>query len=397
MSMTAAPRRIELRALIEEARRRARQRRLALAAVVVAAVGIAAGLTLTGGSANRVDAPPGFTVVRAKGPVAHAVIEYSRSVRITSMSGSDRPAKMTEEVWYDARGGLWRDVIRADGRVRSDRAGTCPVSEKEEPPCGAALQLRDLRPVELPRPGDYLHVTGTGRFGGQPVIWLESKRGLHMRRNEVTAQIGLDARTHRLVVQRYFSRDHHQVGDETVVSQQPSLPAGSVSFVVRKHAAPGAPQAFERITGHLLAYGLPAARKALGRDPLWLGPRFHGYPLRSVQSGTYPFGTTKTGALHRAPYVLFSYGGPRTMDYAFTVEEFGSIRPYFYKQGPREGLIERDVYGMSMARMTVGGVLLRVMTGSPRFRFTPANALALARALRPLPPGLKTVPTLRQL
>jgi hypothetical protein len=104
----------------------------------------------------------------------------------------------------------------------------------------------------------------------------------------------------------------------------------------------------------------------------------------------------KTGALRRVPYVQFSYGGPHSQDYAFTVEEFGSIRPYFYKQGPREGSIERDVYGMAMARMTSDSLLLRIMPGAPSFRLTRANAVALARALRPLPPGLKDLPTLRQ-
>lgn len=395
MSTMLSARGIELRALIEEARRRARQRRVALAAaLVLAGVGIAAGLTLTGGSTTRVDAPPGFIVVKAKGQVARAVIQYTRSVRITSLSGSERPAKMTEEVWYDERGGLWRDVIRVDGRVRSDRAGTCPAAGKEEPPCGAAVQLGDLKPVKLPRPGDYLHVAGRGEFHGRPVIWLEGKSPT--RRNEVKPQLGLDAKTHTLVVQRYFARDGHQVGDETVISQQPSLPAGSVSFVLRKHAAPAPPGSFERITGHLLGYGLSPARSALGRKPLWLGRRFQGYPLRSVQSGTYPFGTTKTGALHRAPYVQFSYGGSSTADYAFTIEEFGSVRPYFYKQGPPEGSIERDVYGWSMVRMTRDGLLFRIFLGGTSFRLTRANSLALARALRPLPPGLNDLPTLRQ-
>jgi hypothetical protein len=397
MSTTLAPRRIELRALIEEARRRARQRRLALTAIIVAATaGIAAGLTLTGGSATRVDAPPGFTVVKAKGQVAHTVIEYSSVVRITSLSGRDRPAKMTEEVWYDARGGLWRDVVRVDGRVRNDRAGTCAVSRKE-PPCGEIPPLSYLRPFEWPPSKAGLHVTGTGTFRGRPVVWLEPKGGLGVSTpsNQVTPQIGLDRRTHRLVVQRYFSGGR-QIGDETAISQQANLPAGSFSFVVRKHAAGGTPQAFERVTGHLLAYGLPAARRALGRNPLWLGPRFHGYLLRSVQSGTYPFGTTKTGALRRAPFVRFYYGTSVDEDYVFSVEEFGSIRPYFYKQGPRAGSIERDVGGTLMARMTSEGLLLRIMSSSLQFRFTRANALAIARALRPLPPGLKTVPTLRQ-
>jgi hypothetical protein len=395
MSTTLAPRRIELRALIEEARRRARQRRLALAAIIVAATaGIAAALTLTGGSATRVDAPPGFTVVKAKGQVAHAVIEYGSMARITSLSGRDRPAKLTEEVWYDARGGLWRDVVRLDGRLRNDRAGTCAVSRKGELPCGAAPPLSYLRPYEWPPSTAGLHVTKTGTFRGRPVVWLEPKGGLSTPRNQVTPQIGLDPRTHRLVVQRYFFGGR-QVGDETAISQQANLSAGSFSFVVRKHAAGGAPPgAFEPLTGHLLAYGLPAARRALGRSPLWLGPRFRGYLLRSVQTGTYPFGTTKTGALRRAPFVRFYYGTPVDEDYVFSVEEFGSIRPYFYKQGPREGSIERD--GASLARMTSDGLLLRVMSGSRRFQLTRANAVAIARALRPLPPGLKTVPTLRQ-
>ena len=68
MSVMPASRRIDLHALIEEAKRRARQRRLAYAAAVVAlsAGGIAAGLALSGESANP-KASPGFTVVKARG------------------------------------------------------------------------------------------------------------------------------------------------------------------------------------------------------------------------------------------------------------------------------------------------------------------------------------------
>jgi hypothetical protein len=328
-------------------------------------------------------------VTKARGRLAHAVIVYVSSVPLTSLAGGDRLANTTEEVWYDARGGLWRDVVRVDGRVRSDRAGTCPVSPKVLP-CDAGPPISFLRPFEWPPSSAGYRVTGKGTFRGRPVVWLEPKYGTTMPRTNVTQQVGLDPRTHRLVVNRYFSGERLFVGDETVISDQPSLPAGSFSFMLRKHARRAGPDGLsEPFWRHPHAYGLRAARTALGSTPLWLGPPFRGYVLRSVQTGTYPFGTTKTGALRK-------YGDGIDEHYWVTVEEFGSIRPYFYKQGPRPGAIERDTT-TSMVRLTRGGLVLRITSDPQHLRLTRPSAVALAQALRPLPPGLKTVPTLRQL
>jgi hypothetical protein len=392
MTVAPAPRGLDLDALIDEARRRARLRRMALAAAALAVAGLGIGaFALTGGSDSPVPAPPGFTAVKATGPVAHALIESTTNVRITSTTGQDRPVKMAQEVWYDARGGLWRVVVRVDGRVRSDRAGTCPVSPgSEDLSCGSAQPLSDLRPF---RSLAAYRTTGTGTFRGQPVVWLEPKF-LGTRPTKFISQIGLNARTHVLLVQRDSVRGG-RVFDETTVTQKPTLHAGSFFFLVRKHAARGIPQdaLYERLAGHLLAYGFPAARSALGRTPLWVGPRFGGFALRSVQSGTYPFGTTKIGALRKAPFVRFYYGTRVDEDYRFSVEEFGSTRPYFFKQGPRPGQVERDVYGPAILRLTRGGLIVRV---SGTYLPTRKHAIALAKALRPLPSGLKDLPTLRQ-
>jgi hypothetical protein len=385
MTVAPAPRGLDLDALIDEARRRAWRRRVALSAALLAglAVGIGA-FELTRGSEPVLPAPPGFAALKARGPVAHALIEYVSTVRLTSLSGQERPASTTEEVWYDARGGLWRDVVRVDGRARSDRAGTCKVSPKAVP-----CDFSYFRPFDDSAGYD---VTGKGTFRGVPVIWLEPKAA----QGNVRAQIGVDARTHMLVVSRYFSGSR-RVGDETVFSVQKTLPAKGVSFLVRKHARGGGPNImFEPFTGRLSSYGFGPARTALGSTPLWLGPRFHGYVLRSVQTGTYPFGTTKTGALRRAPFVRFYYGDEVDENYWVTVEEFGTIRPYFFRQGPRPGTIERDVIGRLMVRLTRGPLLLRIMWDPTHFSMTRANAVALARSLRTLPPGLKTVATLRQ-
>src|SRR5436309_2047478 len=187
MSVTTAPRSLDLQALIEEAKLRARQRRVAFAALAaaLAAASIAAVLALSGGSANP-PAPQGFTVMKARGRVAHAVIDYVSSVRLTSLKGVDRPAKTGEEVWYDARGGLWRDVVRVDGRVRSDRAGICPVSPKE-PQCEWAQPLRYLRPWPS---ASGLHKAGKGTFRGLPVIWLEARHPVSPPPGQVIEQVG---------------------------------------------------------------------------------------------------------------------------------------------------------------------------------------------------------------
>src|SRR5947208_13660701 len=78
------------------------------------------------GAQRRIGEPEGLAGVhRREGPwlVAHAVIEYVSSVRLTNLGGRDRPANTIEEVWYDARGGLWRDVVRStDGSGAIGRA-----------------------------------------------------------------------------------------------------------------------------------------------------------------------------------------------------------------------------------------------------------------------------------
>jgi hypothetical protein len=141
-----------------------------------------------------------------------------------------------------------------------------------------------------------------------------------------------------------------------------------------------------------LGYGLPEARKQLGRAPLWLGAWFHGYVLRSIPVGTYSL-KTRAGRVRAAPFVSFIYAGEVGKGYAIRVEEFGRARPYFYEQGPRPGYLERD--GISIMRLTRDGLILRI-TSDPRYPLTRANALALAKALRPLPPKLRSLPTLHE-
>jgi hypothetical protein len=383
---------ITLEAVIEEARRRARRRHAALFAALIAllaAGGIWAGLALSGGGAPpAVQAPPGFTVVSAGGPVAHVVVRYSPLDWATTdvATGQDKRVQVSEEVWYEPQSGLWRDIYRVDGRVRTDRTGSV---------CG---ELGGHRSCFMPPPYEAFtwppekagYGAAPGSFHGRDVIWLTPKHPAGP--GQTTMKYAVDPETHRTIVQQAL-KGTRLVG-ESVISQRPDL--DGYSFVVPKggpsQSSPGWYEPFS--AGLTRAYGLPAARKALGRTPFWLGPRFHGYALRSVVVGRYALDAKGGRKLRSAPFVRFHYARDVGKGSAVTLEEFGSKRPYFYERGPRAGLVERD--GITLLRLTRGGLLMRANSDPFQFRFTRSHALAIARSLRLLPAGLKTLPTLHE-
>lgn len=391
--MTAIAPGIGLDPLVEEARRRARRRRLgylavALAGLVVAAVW--ATMALTGGAAPK--APPGFVFARAQGPIAHAVLESDLGWRITDLAtGRDRPARVTEEIWYDHESGLWRDVYRIDGRIKSELAGKCRPSPGQLP-C-AASPLRYLRPFPWPPARSGYRDAGRGSARGKDVIWLEPQSGLLAPPKNSVLRIGLDPATHRTVVAEAFVGG--RPAGALFVSQKRDLEPARMQFLLpRQRPVPVAPNAtYDPRSGLVHAYGFRAARHALGKPPLWLGPRFRGYALRSVTSGVYLHrpGDSRPGPPMR--FVRFYYGEGVGREPIISIEELGPARPYFEKQGPRPGLFER--MGTTGGRLTHGGLLLRIATDL-RFPLTAKNAVSLARALRPLPRGLRTLPTLRQ-
>jgi hypothetical protein len=384
---------IAVEAVIEEARRRAKRRRLALAGLVALLVvggGIWAGLALSGGGAAAAGpVPTGFDRVRASGPVKYFVLDErfyggSNGIRTTRLAtGASGSAKVTEQYWYDAAGQLARDRVTVDGLARRDLTGTCAAFA-----CTPILYLQHFDPE---RSG--FRAVGPGSFRGHKVEWFV-QRGPHG-----AAKVAVDPASHELVGERDFT--FGRLRSEVAVLRRAELPANDVSFVLPKGGAPHAVVGAMAppTTGLTLGYGFGAARRALGTTPLWLGPEFHGHPLRSVSVGTYSFPNRAGNRLRQAPYVRFDYGG--NFDYssqvgrgALTVEVFGKARPWFYEHGPKPGTIVRD--WTTSAALNRGGLLIRFSNALEHFRLTAANTVALAKALRPLPTSLKTLPTLRQ-
>jgi hypothetical protein len=370
----------DLEALIEEARRRARRRRLAYLAagilVVVAAGTAAAVVALTpGGGGTAV--PEGFRLVHARGPVQRAVLEHLPSgfTTVDVATGRARPTRGTQEIWWDARLGIAKEAFRQDGRLlgtfpQQNCAGSAPGRFCIPPP---PFDVRPKGLVVSPKRGSARRV-GEGTFRGRRVIWIEGLVRPETGKPHLSGdQAGYDAVTHRLVALRTISRDARfrgRVFSLTAVTMLPDLPADDVSFVVPKQGMwRNPPSSATTITGQRL----PAARKALGTTPLWLGRSFEGHRLQSVVTGIESEQAPKTGRLRPARFARFDYG-------AFSIQEFGEDRPYWQEEEPLAGSV---VFASDRAVLARDGVLLAVSSTGPAFKIDRAEALALAKSLRP--------------
>jgi hypothetical protein len=373
----------ELEALIEEARRRARRRRLLIAggAVVAALVvgGIFAALLWPSGkSASGGDLPEGFHAVQAQGPVQHALVEQflPRLTTIALDTGRTRPTRVTNELWWDARSGLFRTLVREDGVVVGDlvQRNCFAVGARQMclPPSPYDLLSRGV--AWQPRPKIARRV-GTGTFRGHRVLWVE-QLVVPARKPPYPSgsQAAFDVVTHRLVGLR--QRLRHPDGsagplfDKSAVTMLPDLSAKKVSFAVPDGGAPrnlsGALDASHKVT-------LARAADVLGRPPLWLGRSYRGHRLRVVQAGQLG-GQNAKGAYGVVPLVRLDYG-------PFYIDEVGSKRSIWLKGAPKPGTLVSDRVnsGFTFGR---DGVVVQVVLGGAADN-APADLVALARSLRP--------------
>jgi hypothetical protein len=285
------PRRDDLEALIEEARRRTRLRRLSYAAAAALAMVTAAciwrGFALISGSTKNGAAPPGFHLVRASGTVEHEVIETRGFLRLNTVAlatGSQRPTRRTAELWFDPRSGLARVVVRQDGRTRTDQVVSCNPTRYGS--CVPAFSFALNSPIDSQ---NYFRDPGIYRFHGRTVIWAGKsvKRGFGPAPGE-GERVGIDVRTHEPIAYRYL--EHGEVvGESRVTKRLTDIPAGHFSFFVPDGGvgdgfpkmSSTTPEARSPKTSQLAA----RVRRVLGRTPLWLGREVEGQPLRSIAIG----------------------------------------------------------------------------------------------------------------
>jgi hypothetical protein len=382
----------ELEALIEEARRRTRRRRLLIAAgaamalAVAGGVALLVGLTRGGGSAQEL--PAGFRIVQARGPVQHALLQdlHPSSRTIDLRSGRVRPTRVTQEIWWDPRGGFARTVYRADGAVADYVLQKCQGAGERRfcfPPSPFDLAVRGLGWPPKPH---FAHVAQRGAFHGHRVVWVEGlvQPGGGAKPYRSGEQVAYNTVTHRPVALRSIVRQgpgaavpagwRGRVVNANAVKLLPDVAAARVSFAVPKRGAPRNAN-LKQIEFHKAS--LTRARAVLGRAPLWLGRTYRGHRLRFVQTGLMGSESADGSATGLAPVVRLDYG-------PFRIDEFGSARPIWVLRAPRPGMVVASSrYDLMFGR---DGIVLNV--AGPIGRGLDIAAItALAKALRPSPGG----------
>jgi hypothetical protein len=379
-----APSQDELQALIEEARLRARRRRLAIGGAVVAALAAASTLTVLLWPTSRsegVGLRKGFHAVQGRGPVQHALLEDMRPrMRTVDLaSGRRRPTRLTHEIWWDPRSGLSRTLDRADGVAVADVVqqkcfGTAPQRVCIAP---SPFDLPSYGVVSHPDPARARRV-GTGSFRGTRVVWVEGlmspSNGKHPPSGNQTA---FDVVTHKPVALRMLvgipGSRRRRIFFENAVTLLPDLPAKRISFAVPDGGAPLNANLYEGPLESSTAKLEPAA-KLLGRPPLWLGRSYRGHRLRVVQTGSVGIENAKGGGAGIAPVAHLDYG-------AFRIDEYGPTRPLWLLAAPPAGTLLEDPVNRDFTLERDGVLVEVVMTGPAES--APGDMLALARALRP--------------
>jgi hypothetical protein len=381
--------RSRLAALIADARRRGRRRKLALALIALLALlvggGIWATLELTGGGggAAAVHAPPGFHVVQSQGPVERRVLEYlvpsqSQPVSVDLATGTERPVRTTSEIWYDARADAVRDVSRADGRVQSDSATVCPGG------CHVGFAFKSYWPLD---PSRYTRQPGIGTFHGRPVIWIAPRQpGGFAPFAGFGERIGLDPRTHEPLADRMYGEGGKIASETLVLERKPDIAAGKYAFVVPNQAARPRTDPTAELSARGTDPYVLRARRALGQRPLWLGERFDGSRLEAVTIGS-TFSLPTGISPKPVKQVRYDYGN-------VAIAELNARELYGAGEGPLPGRMTlqgpppahgfgRNVIGPQLIRDGVFVLAYKSQHGN--YVMDRAGALRIARALRPVP------------
>jgi hypothetical protein len=388
----------DLEALIEEARRRTRLRRLSYAAaalfVVLGGAAVWGGIALTNGSTTNGAAPPGYHLVQARGDVEHQVIETRGLLQLNTVDlatgrqhrrRGPRSSGSTRVAGWRAWSSSWTGEC--------SRIWSCRAIDRATGSCVPGYSFATNSPVDS---RNYVRDPGTYRFHGREVIWAGEplKKGFGPNPG-AGERVGIDVRTHEPIAYRYLYGDVE--AEAWVTARLRDVPASQYSFVVPDgdivHGFPKQSSVTTFAVSPEQTLLQSRTRRTLGRTPLWLGRMFAGQPLQSIALGAEVLKGPSGESLSTAPFVRYDYG-------ALMLLEFGARRPSWYRVGPRPGQVvlelapsfepdeQKPPLTVQRAALTRNGVLVLVSPSGPIAPYptlTRARLLRLVDALRPVP------------
>jgi hypothetical protein len=283
-------------ALIEEARRWQRRRRLrgaALLALAVAGLGLLIGIgrgSFFGGSTHA-GARPGGAAPTASGPVVHVVLQTPRSgggprptgtgsmrsemELITLPSGHARPVEDTFSIWYDPGRRVLHQLSYVDGVLTFDTLEKAVVHYTFISELGDLLTKGSKQTVA----SGLATIAGRSMLDGHKVIWL---RFPSPSKGQVGQEFAVDQTTDRPLAARAIcppctltpqlqrivaaTRESEAAANLTPPASNGSFPNTGPSFA-HPHESSGA---------HQVPITTQTARSALPRPGLWAGSSIDG-------------------------------------------------------------------------------------------------------------------------
>jgi hypothetical protein len=323
---------------------------------------------------------------RGNRPIRHAFYQYVRlgpqkqpgSLRVELATGHSAPLKTTNEIWFDKRSGLFRVQIRSNSSLLFDGVGTsCSPGEPRKPCLRFGITpFLEVDQYKTAFEQGRTRKLGEGMLDGYHVLWVAR---VYRGKGNTSERAALDAQTHelravrQLVNGRPFSQENVTLLDD--------IPAGSVRFPIPRGGAPwgSVPPALP-LEMDLGSSRISAVRHLLSPSPLWVGRRFSGLVLSSLDAGAAKVKGVNGVTLASVPYVRLTYGAdpPRQL----ILEEFNATpKVWLRHQGffaPPAGYL--DLYsGQSGGTVGRGRVVVRM--SAP----TKQATIEAARALKPIP------------
>lgn len=282
--------------LIAEARRRARRRRwLGLVALVVGAAAVTATLELRSASGSGVAAGGGK-------PVIHIVMETPPSTVYFDLKTGRQTVKTSgEEMWVDQQTN-WHHIITTEGgRPVANQLWKSHYGESTEAAAVDRFYAGLTVDYRAALRSGTAKLVGGGTFDGHHVNWLSAmqRRSQHWFVLRELGEVGVDARTYKPILLRYFSGKRYLY---TRILVAKAMAYNAADF--KRGSEPRQIPAFPHQLAVGYAFGAvdrSARRDAPVRSP-WLtaGTTVAGLKLRAVTHFTI-----------RKTKHQFSYGAPK--------------------------------------------------------------------------------------
>jgi hypothetical protein len=297
------------------------------------------------------------------------------AARVDLKTGRSIQFETSNEIWYDTRTGLYRLQLREGPHVVFDGVGTsCPPVVSTN----ACVRIAHLSPF-MESDGwsssfdqGKTHNLGKGTVDGHRVVWVALSQP---PKGNLRERAALDAETHELRAVRQFVNGRPLAQENVTLLSD--LPAGSIGFPVPRGGAPwnGVPPLLTTEMD-LGPTDIRAVRHALTPSPLWVGRRFAGLRLDTIESGRAKTRGVNGALLSSVPYVRISYGGPGRQ---LVIEEFNpSSRAVLRNQTfnpPPVGFLDL-AEGERSGRLIHGGVAVRIEAPRPQLVIDAARALS---------------------